>query len=872
MFCNKKLMTVLSLVIVVSTVLAGCGATGTPVVQTVQVTSQVTVPPVKETVPVVQTVVQTATAGAPTATPVPVVTRTGAWVDEIVFTEQNSAEAAVTQLQANDIDVYAYTVADPKLLETVKSDPNLAYTESVGSFNELTFNPVLKFKDGRLNPFGDPKIREAMNYLVDRNFIVSEIFGGLAIPMFTTLSPDFADYARYVDLVRPLEAKYAFSEEKAKAQITTAMQADGATLGSDGKWQFQGQPVTLIGIVRTEDKRKDIGDYYTAQLQKMGFTVDEQYKTRSEASPIWNASDPNDGLWSWYTGGWIATVISRDDATNFGYYYTPLYGASPLWQAYTNTPEFNDVANKLWVNDFKSLDERRQLFATALPLSMEASERIFLVLQKSFAPQKANISFAFDLAGGVAGSRLFPYTVQFTGTEGGVVRAAQPGELVDPWNPIAGSNWIYDAFPQYCTQGNGILPDPYTGLYWPQRIESAAVVAEEGLPVGKTLDWLTLSFQSTIEVPGDAWADWDAKAQKFVTVSEKYTQTLTAKSMNTVTYPKGMFDQVTWHDGSKLSLADFVMGMILAFDPAKPDSPIYDEAQAPNIDAFLSHFRAVKIVSTDPLVITTWDDQYFLDAEWMVRTWWPIYAYGEAPWHTLALGVMADSAGDLAFSTDKASAQSAKLGKTVEWMSYIAGPSLDILKADLDKVSASNGIVYTPTLSTYITADEAKTRYANLQTWYTVKGHFWVNSGPFYLQKAFTTEKTVDVRRYDKFPDLADKWLRFGQPQIPVVEVTGPTSVKVGDTAQFNVAVSFGGNPYPSSDILSVNFLLFDAAGNVAVTGSATAGASDGQYTVDLDATMTGKLTAGSSKLEVVVVSKLESIPVITDYEFVATQ
>jgi len=74
--------------------------------------------------------------------------------------------------------------------------------------------------------------------------------------------------------------------------------------------------------------------------------VDFQYKTRSEASPIWNQSDPNEGLWNWYTGGWITTAISRDDATNFGYFYTNLGSGSPLWQNYKPSDAFNGRLRK----------------------------------------------------------------------------------------------------------------------------------------------------------------------------------------------------------------------------------------------------------------------------------------------------------------------------------------------------------------------------------------------------------------------------------------------------------------------------------------------------------------------------------------------
>ena len=47
--------------------------------------------------------------------------------------------------------------------------------------------------------------------------------------------------------------------------------------------------------------------------------------------------------------------------------------------------------------------------------------------------------------------QLYPYTIRFTGQEGGVMRIAQPGILVEPWNPVAGTNWVYDAMPQQAT-------------------------------------------------------------------------------------------------------------------------------------------------------------------------------------------------------------------------------------------------------------------------------------------------------------------------------------------------------------------------------------------------------------------------------------
>ena len=307
---KNRLFWVISLVIVASMLLAACGTT--EVVKTVVVTEvvkeEVEVVVTEEVIKEVEVVV----------TPEPV-QRKGAWVDEVVFTSIDAADSAVAQLQADDLDVYAYSVSDAALLETVKADPALAYSNSVGSYNEVTFNPAV-FVDAegnpdptRLNPFSNPKIREAVNWLIDRNYIVQEIFNGLAIPKFFPINASFPDYAKYVDVARELEAFYAYNPDKAKEVFTAELTAMGATVGADGKFMFNDAPLSVAFIIRTEDERRPISDYVSNQLESIGLTVDRQYKTRTEASPIWVQGNPTDGLFSIYTGGWITTAISRDE-------------------------------------------------------------------------------------------------------------------------------------------------------------------------------------------------------------------------------------------------------------------------------------------------------------------------------------------------------------------------------------------------------------------------------------------------------------------------------------------------------------------------------------------------------------------------------
>ena len=68
----------------------------------------------------------------------------------------------------------------------------------------------------------------------------------------------------------------------------------GATMGADGKWQFNGKPVTLIFLIRNDGDgtRLPQGEYFAQQLEALGFTIDRQEKKSSELSPLWIGSDP----------------------------------------------------------------------------------------------------------------------------------------------------------------------------------------------------------------------------------------------------------------------------------------------------------------------------------------------------------------------------------------------------------------------------------------------------------------------------------------------------------------------------------------------------------------------------------------------------
>ncbi|MFO7742091.1 MAG: ABC transporter substrate-binding protein, partial [Anaerolineae bacterium] len=334
MLRRKWFAALLSVVMVAGLAVTACQPE--EVIRTVEVTSppeqvEVTSPPeeVEVTVPPEEVEV--------TPEPEPV-DRKGAWVDTVIMSEEPSSDAAVTRLETGDLDLYAYSISEAPIAERIaESDVVEAWT-SYGSYNELTFNTAgPEFEDGRLNPFSVPRIREAMNYLVDRTYIAEEISGGMAIPRFTAINFASKDTAVLADVIAAIELQYAYDKERAEEIVTEEMEALGAEM-VDGTWTYNGEPVELIGLIRVEDERTEIGDYFANQLEDLGFTVRRDYKTSTEAATCWLSEQPSAGWFSYYTGGWVSTSISRDEGSNFNFFYTPDgYTGVPLWDNYTPT-------------------------------------------------------------------------------------------------------------------------------------------------------------------------------------------------------------------------------------------------------------------------------------------------------------------------------------------------------------------------------------------------------------------------------------------------------------------------------------------------------------------------------------------------------
>ena len=793
--------------------------------------------------------------------------RNGGWLDTISFVREPDQNAAVARLLAGDIDMYPSGLTVAAAQASAASADSIQTTTQYGLYYEIFFNVGACTDETVLNPFTNAKIREAMNWAIDRDYVADEIYGGTAVPKYTAFSEAGVDRANFATEIRAMETKYAYNLEAAREVIIAEMEGMGATL-VDGVWNYNDAPVNLIFLIRNGGGPRTVkGNYVASQLEELGFQVERREGSASDLSPLWVQGDPTACLWHAYTGGWSQTAIARDDAGSFNQFYLPEGYPIPAWQVFDVPQEMSDIINRLVNNDYADLEERAELFREVLPMTLEQSYRVWVVSQITPIPYNDNVQVTSDLAAGIQGATLWARTVRFTDEVGGSMTVGIENMFVEPWNPIGGSNWVFDAVVKNAISEPAVYPDPNLGIAFPNRVESAAIEVVEGTPIGKNegSDWVELTFVPEIAVPDDAWVAWDAENQVFLTASEVYTEPTRAVYKSTVTYPAG-FDGVTWHDGSPVTAADLVLAMITRFDLANEASPYYDAAAVPVFEQFISTFKGVRIVSVDPLVIETYADNPGLDAENAVVTWWPYstYAYSDAAFQNMSLLLRLEEQGTAVFTPEK----STEL--TVERVSLLSGPSLALIAGELISAQVEGFIPYAPTLGEFITADEAVARYTNLAEFARRYGHYYIGTGVYFLQGVFPVEKQAVLSHYAAHPDSADRFANFAAPPNATVDVEGDSQVTIGGEATFDIYVDYSMGAYPMDDIASVTYLLFDANGVQVATGQAEA-VEDGLWEVALDGATTELLGEGSSRIEVVVVSKLTALPALGSYQFVTT-
>lgn len=178
--------------------------------------------------------------------------------------------------------------------------------------NRLCFFFV-RTKDG---PLADIRIRQAINYAIDRQQIVSAVLSGIGGKPCASVFPETLPWSNR-DLL-----PYPFDPDKASALLAQVGARDG---DGDGILEIQGQPLMLnMWTYETRAALKPTLELVQAQLLKVG--IGSQLKVTRKADPINQAMRNGEvhlNLQMWNTAPqgdpdfFIASIFTTDAGSNF---------------------------------------------------------------------------------------------------------------------------------------------------------------------------------------------------------------------------------------------------------------------------------------------------------------------------------------------------------------------------------------------------------------------------------------------------------------------------------------------------------------------------------------------------------------------------
>ncbi len=248
----------------------------------------------------------------------------GPIVDKIYFDVRMQEDIAMKDTAEGKADVFMWGVQGnvfKALPEDVKAKLEV-YNIPSGTWS-LMLNPIPNVApyqvevDGKtyFNALAIREVRFALNFLVNRKYIVDEITGGAGGPMFTMATPGQPGTYRY----NLLGSKFGFTasgnEKKGIADITNALARaaeldanKGRLVKTGGWWTFDGEPITIKFMIRVDDPNRRLkeGRYIADQIEKAGIKVERLEWDRKKCTSLCYNDNPAKFDWQMYTEGWGA--------------------------------------------------------------------------------------------------------------------------------------------------------------------------------------------------------------------------------------------------------------------------------------------------------------------------------------------------------------------------------------------------------------------------------------------------------------------------------------------------------------------------------------------------------------------------------------
>ena len=754
----------------------------------------------------------------------------GPYVDTIRFIQREDENLALEEVRSGSLDEYYFRMPLEAAADAAKDSTLKVYDRTAGSMGVLV-NPAPSGDANTINPFEFRQVRYALNYLIDREFIVNEILRGYGSPLADPFGIYSPEYLNVIDIVE----SFGFRHNPAAADrlISESLTSAGASKDGNGKWEYKGSAVIVRILIRLDDApRKSMGEELASQLEKTGFTVVKEYGDLNKANSVVYGSDPQELQWHLYTEGFAGTsVFVKYNPVIPAQMFGPWYGRMPGNQ----NPEFwnyqnatlDQITQSILYFDFTSEQERNELVRQAVKMGIQESVRIF-VAQKTdpFVASSKIDGLVNDFGAGITSKYSMLNARSSEGKTSLNIGVKQIHQ--GSWNSIAGLNDVYSRDINTLIADTATFRNPYTGEIIPLRTNWT------GIETAGPFD--------SLKVPDDAVL-WNASQQKWVEVGQ-------GKNATSMVSFKPFYSN--WHHGVPMDISDFLFPQYFFFEWGtnlgendKTTDPEYTQ-QAEVAIPFSKGFRVV-----GPDEFESYIDIWHYDETEIAESG---VFFPNEPWEITAASERLVMAGKLAYSRSQATVGN------VEWLDPIVPDHSQMILEELQKMKDEN---YVPApLKDFVSLEDARNRYDASISWIGAHKHAVISNGAFYLDSYNIAGKIITVKAFrdSSYPFEVGHWSIFEKPKLAeITKFDIPTSVSIGNftiprsvliNESATIGLNIGIDGEPSSDA-TIDFFVLNKDGQVVTSGRATPTEVSGEYIIELSKEETSKLSHGPNQLRV---------------------
>lgn len=735
---------------------------------------------------------------------------------DVVYVRSFPLDVAALELKAGKMDVYLFGIR-PAAAQALRDSPDLTLYEAAAGTNSIILNPA-PAPEGELNPFSIKEVRQAMHYLLNRDYVANEIFKGMAVPMLAHVSSIDYDYLTLFELLQAAELGY--NPERARTMIDEAMSQAGATK-IEGVWHYNQKPVTVKFIIRTEDERREIGDVLAAEMEKVGFKVERLYREFGPALKILYETDPKEFQWHLYTEGWGRAATVRYDTGTINQMYAPWWGNMPGWQEagfwQYEHPQIDELGKRIYRMEVSSKEERDAAYREAARLGLEESVRIYVVNElRTFATNKNVVGVTLDSTPGLR-NPFFLRSAYIPGKNSLTVGHLWVWTERTTWNPIGGFGDVYSVDLWRNIYDPAVWNHPFTGVPMPFR---ATYTVETAGPHGK------------LAVPAEA-VMWNAEQQQWAPVGEG------VQAASKVTFDFSKYYQSAFHHEQKITPADLFYDLFQTYDIVfNTEKAQIESAYASSNRPILEQFRGYRLIDGNRLEVYL--DYWHFDPNMIASRATPSSL--AVPWEVSA------AMDRVVFTKRQAAYTDTAAGKfKVPWLSLVLQQHAQMVRDALIELQDQP---LPPALvlngQPLVTPQEVQARIKAALDWFEKYKHLVISSGSFYLARFDPEAQFAELRafRHPTYPFKPGD-LYFGLPEpIEFTRIEAP-DLRIGEPYRARVDLRGRGN-------LGLRYVLLDtAAAKIVAAGEAQPQGrqSDQSFVIELSAEATRQLAPGLYRL-----------------------